>query len=74
MTTPTIEELLLQIESLKQQLDTLQAASQSQEPVADPPSQPADSSTKGLKIATPDIFDGTMSKADTFLKIGRAHV
>jgi len=53
--TPTIEQLQQQIAEMQAYLINLQSQQQ-----AKPPS-------KGIKIATPDVFDGTQSKTEGFL-------
>jgi len=73
--TSTLEHLQQQIAQMQQLFDSF---IHSQLPNSPPSSQttPVNSSTSpetttatpsGIKVATPDIFDGTTSKADTFL-------
>ena len=72
---PTIEQLQQQISDLHHQLSTLLSLSQQSllnnpsQPLPDSSVTPALSGSKsfGIKVATPDDFDGSSSKADTFL-------
>lgn len=63
MSTPTIEDLQAQIASLQQAIASLQQpATQAPTPQPTTPTQ-----IKSLKEAAPDVFDGTLSKTETFL-------
>ena len=53
-TSPSIEELQKQLAALQQQLSQMS-------------SQTPTKSSKGIKVALPDPFDGTTSKAETFM-------
>lgn len=59
--TSTIEQLQQQIAQMQQLIETLQL---SQSP---PTPSSHSSSISGIKVAPPDVFDGTTSKADAFL-------
>lgn len=68
----TIQQLQQQVSDLQQQLSTLLSLNQhSSQPPPQPPTIPTpvlpDSKSLGIKVAPPDNFDGSSSKADTFL-------
>lgn len=62
-TTPTIQQLQAQLAALQGIIATMQ---QTAVPPAPPHPTPF-TQPSSIKVATPDVFDGSLSKADTFL-------
>ena len=61
-----IQQLQAQLAMMQQQLEYLTLQS-TQPPSSTPTNYPSTSTTKSLKVAPPDIFDGTLCKTEEFL-------
>ena len=68
-TTPTVVQLQQQIAALQDLVMSLQQSQSLPAPTqAAPPSVSGSShQLKGLKVAAPDVFDGSLSKSEAFL-------